>query len=112
MFHYPYQGYENLFLPFKQCCEVLDKLIKLKREGYPIDNSIPCLQALKDNSWNCHDWQVLNVESDGQINQGCYVKNRGEISCQRCGFACYAEWSLAYEGVRESIEIWTKVLSW
>ena len=56
-----------------------------------------CLDSLKDNSWNCQDWMLANVEPDGTINLGCYVKGRGAIQCSMCGFAAHTEISKAFD---------------
>jgi len=77
---------------------VLEQLIELKKQGYPLLDSLPVLEALKKNTWKCHDWLIADVEPDGTINYGCYLKNRSEVDCSKCGFAAHAELSLAYEG--------------
>ena len=100
-FHYPYEE-SDLFLPLEERRWVLDKLIELKRAGLPVSDSYACLQALKHNEWTCHDWMLANAEPDGSINLGCYVKNRGAIMCQSCGFAAHVELSLAFDLVTEA----------
>jgi MoaA/NifB/PqqE/SkfB family radical SAM enzyme len=103
-FHYPFQEVEQeLFLPFDRRWQVLDGLVEMKRRGYPIVNSYACLRALKDNRWRCRPWMVASVDPTGEIIQGCYLKGRGEIACERCGFSAHTEISLAYNGVIESI---------
>jgi len=96
-FHYPYPESEDLYLPLEERGPVLDGLIRLKREGFPILDSYATLEALKDNSWRCHDWLIANVEPTGQINWGCYLKGRGPADCRKCGFAAHVELSLAYD---------------
>jgi MoaA/NifB/PqqE/SkfB family radical SAM enzyme len=95
-FYYPFDGDMSLFLPFKERGEVLQKLIQLKREGYPVMDSYRCLKALARNEWKCEDWMIANVEPDGRINKGCYVRNRGDVKCELCGFAAHAEISFGY----------------
>jgi MoaA/NifB/PqqE/SkfB family radical SAM enzyme len=95
-FHYPYEKDDTLALSFAERREVLDNLIRLKNKGYPLADSCRALEALKSNSWQCQDWMLANVEPDGTINLGCYVKGRGDIQCARCGFAAHTEISLAY----------------
>jgi MoaA/NifB/PqqE/SkfB family radical SAM enzyme len=103
-FHYPFQEVDReLFLPFDKRREVLGDLIKMKREGLPVANSYACLEALKDNRWECRPWMIASVDPNGKLTHGCYLKGRGEISCERCGFSAHAEISLAYSGVIESI---------
>jgi MoaA/NifB/PqqE/SkfB family radical SAM enzyme len=95
-FHYPYDNDNALTLSFDERIDVLDRLIELKQEGYPIADSYRALEALKHNSWNCRDWMLANVDPDGTVNLGCYVRGRGDIQCARCGFAAHTEISLAY----------------
>ena len=109
-FHYPYSGQEErLFLPFTQRRMVLDRLIEMKRQGLPVANSYACLEALKDNRWKCRPWMIASVESNGALTHGCYVKGRGDVSCERCGFSAHTEISLAYSGVLESIWVGGKI---
>ncbi len=109
-FHYPYEGEKDeLFLPFGKRRQVLENLIEIKREGYPLDNSYACLEALKDNRWKCYPWMIASVNPNGKITQGCYVKNRGKIACQKCGFSAHTELSLAYKGVLESVKAGDKI---
>jgi MoaA/NifB/PqqE/SkfB family radical SAM enzyme len=96
-FHYPYEKIDDLFIPLKERGVILDDLITLKDRGYPLLDSVLCLKALKDNSWACHDWMIANMEPDGKINLGCYVKKRGEVNCDYCGFAAHTEISLAFD---------------
>jgi MoaA/NifB/PqqE/SkfB family radical SAM enzyme len=108
-FYYPYEGTEDLYLPVDKRRKVLDQLIQLKREGYPVSDSIPALQALRDNTWHCAPWLISSVEPDGQITYGCYLKNRAAVNCTRCGFAAHTEISMAYRwnlaAIRAGIEI-------
>ena len=46
-FYYPYNGRDALFLDFDRRASLLDELMALKRQGYPILNSNAALQALK-----------------------------------------------------------------
>ena len=72
-------------------------------------DSYACLAALKDNRWRCRPWMIASVDPDGELLHGCYVKGRGQISCERCGFSAHTEMSLAYAGVLESILVGSKV---
>ena len=112
-FHYPYDDIgEKLFLPLDRRREVLDNLIQLKRRGLPLVDSYACLEALKDNRWKCHPWMIASVDPSGRTIHGCYVKDRGIISCERCGFAAHTEISLAYSGVVESFLVGNKIFQW
>ncbi len=96
-FYYPFPNSDDLWLPAPQREQVVDQLIALKRQGYPLFDSIATLQALKRNTWNCHDWLIANAEPDGRINVGCYLKDRAEISCAKCGFAAHTEIAKAWD---------------
>ncbi|MFC1582113.1 radical SAM protein [Planctomycetota bacterium] len=98
-FHYPYQeGEEDLALEPQARIAVLNELIRLKKEGLPVADSYTCLKALRNNTWTCRPWMIASVDPDGTIHQGCYVQNRGKVSCNDCGFAAHTEISLAYGG--------------
>lgn len=97
-FYYPYAQRDELFLDFDRRAALLDKMIDLKRDGFPILNSTVSLKALKRNTWRCADWLVDNANPDGTINQGCYLRGRADIDCSRCGFSPHTEISLAYQG--------------
>lgn len=102
-FYYPYNHQDDLFLEFERREKLLEELILLKKEGYKILNSIPALQALKRNTWKCDDRLIDNANPDGSISQGCYLKNRSDIDCSKCGFSPHTEISLACRGNLQSI---------
>lgn len=109
-FHYPYKGSrDKLFLPFFERRNVLDNLIKLKKEGYPVADSYACLNALKDNRWRCRPWMIASIDPDNRITKGCYLTNRSKISCKKCGFSAHTELSLAYSGVLGSISAGNRI---
>jgi len=96
-FYYPFPNTDDLWLTEAERIVVLNRLIDLKRQGYPIFDSISTLNGLKKNTWKCHDWLIANAEPDGKLNIGCYLKDRAEISCEKCGFAAHTEISKAYD---------------
>ena len=97
-FFYPYhQGEDDLSLSPEERRAVIIKLLELKKSGLPILNSVGRLKAMIDNSWRCHDDLLINVDPDGTITKGCYVKSRGEINCDACGFTPVAEASGALD---------------
>jgi len=103
-FFYPYrQGEDDLALSPAERREAVLKLLDLKKRGFPILNSAGRLQAMLDNRWRCHDDMLINVDPDGAITKGCYVKNRGEIYCDACGFTPVAEASGALDLIPGSL---------
>ena len=108
---YPYGGGEDiLFLPFDKRKTVLDDLLRMKKKGLPVANSYACLEAMKDNGWKCHSWMIASVGPEGKITEGCYVKDKGEVACGRCGFSAHTEISLAYSGVMQAIMTGNRLL--
>jgi len=96
-FFYPYEGLPDLKLSGQERISVLDELLALKSAGYRILDSYSCLKKMRLNTWRCSDFLVANVEANGIISYGCYLKNRVEnVSCRDCGFAVHCEISLAY----------------
>jgi len=109
-FHYPYtEADEKLVLPRSERRRVLDELIRLKRRGLPVTDSTACLEALKENRWHCRPWLVASVDPDGTLTHGCYLQNRGPVSCAQCGFSAHTELSLAYGGHPSAILVGLRV---
>lgn len=103
-FHYPYGGLPDpLFIAPEERAPLLEELIRLKIEGYPVANSVASLTEMKQELWTCDDKLLANAEPDGSIRHGCYLKNRGASVCSRCGFTAHNEMSLAFQGRWESI---------
>lgn len=102
-FYYPYNHKDELFLDFEQREYLLEEVIQMKQSGYPILNSYAALKALKQNTWRCDDRLIDNANPDGSIIQGCYLKNRADIDCSKCGFSPHTEISLACQGHPQSI---------
>lgn len=94
---YPYgQGEAPLTLQPEERRIALEKAIEL-RKHYPLLNSRHSLKVMIDNKWRCHEDILINVDPDGRITQGCYVKDRGRINCPDCGFTPVAEASGAID---------------
>lgn len=95
---YPYgQGEEALALLPEERRRALEGAIGLKKRGYPLLNSAGRLRGMIKNGWVCHDDILANVDPDGTVTTGCYVKNRGKIHCRDCGFTPVAEASGALD---------------
>ncbi len=94
---YPYgQGEAPLALPPAERRAALENTLRLKNR-YPILNSRRSLRAMIENNWRCHDDILINVDPDGRVTRGCYVKGRGRINCPDCGFTPVAEASGALD---------------
>lgn len=96
-FFYPYPEVENLSLNSVQKKQILGELAELKKKGYRLLDSFSCFKKMETNTWKCRDFLIASAEPGGEINHGCYLKNRVEdISCADCGFSAHCEISLAY----------------
>jgi len=103
-FHYPYDGLPDpLFIRPEARAPLVDRLIRLKREGYPVANSVRSLSEMKKDLWTCEEKLLANAEPEGKIVHGCYLKNRGEAVCSLCGFTAHNEMALAFRGRWQSI---------
>jgi MoaA/NifB/PqqE/SkfB family radical SAM enzyme len=103
-FHYPYGGLPDpLYVDGRRRAAFLETLADLKRNGARVANSFACLKDMRRVRWTCHDGFLANAEPDGKITVGCYLKNRAESMCERCGFSAHNELSLAFDGKVESI---------
>jgi MoaA/NifB/PqqE/SkfB family radical SAM enzyme len=89
---YPYaQGEEDLSLSAGERRAALENALRLKQQGHPVLNSKSRLTAMIENTWRCRQDILINVDPDGSITRGCYVKSRGTVNCSACGFTPVAE---------------------
>jgi len=103
-FYYPYDGLpDDLYLSPEERAPLLDELIRMKKLGYPVANSVGSLLEMKKAVWACEERLLANAEPDGTISRGCYLKNRGASVCSLCGFTAHNEMTLAFRGHWESI---------
>ena len=103
-FFYPYGlGEDDLALAPQERRAAVGTLLGLKKKGYPVCQSSTRLRSMINNRWRCHDDLLVNVDPDGSIVQGCYVKNRGTVNCDACGFTPVAEASGALDLIPGSL---------
>jgi len=103
-FYYPYQGLPDpLFVGRESRITFLNRLIEMKKAGYPVANTLGSLEQLRNAGWYCEDRLLANAEPDGTISHGCYLKNRGPTQCELCGFSAHNEMTLAFRGKSASI---------
>ncbi len=100
-----------------QISKIAHRLMEMKREGYPIANSMGYFKVIaKEKKWHCKPWTMINIDPHGNAVLPCYVHNdyassvsvfdggiKGAVSdfdwkkienCQRCSLHCYVEPSL------------------
>jgi len=101
--------------------KIAHTLIEMKREGYPIVNSIGYLKVMaKEKNWQCKPWTMVNIDPNGNVVLPCYVHNdyassvsifetsiKNAVSdfdwekiknCRKCSLHCYVEPSLVLSG--------------
>ncbi len=103
-FYYPYQGLPDpLFVGLDERRRLLNRLIEMKKHGFPIVNTERSMKQFQKSRWLCEDRLLANADPDGTISYGCYLKNRGPSVCELCGFTAHNEMSLAFHGNIASI---------
>jgi MoaA/NifB/PqqE/SkfB family radical SAM enzyme len=88
-FHTPYAGTEELFLDWEKRAEVIDLIIKKKKAGYSIMNSISGLKRMKRNDFKKQCWVTNFIFPDGTRLTECHGKTI-QI-CDRCGLSMAGE---------------------
>ena len=101
--------------------ETAAKLVKMKKKGYPLVNSINYFKVIaKEKNWTCKPWVSVNVGPEGTLVLPCYVRNEYATSvsvlessiktaisgfdwneilnCQNCSLHCYVEPSMVLSG--------------
>ena len=88
-FHTPYPQTETLFLDWQLRAETIDKIIQLKKAGYPVMNSISGLKLMKDNQFKKYCWVTNFILPDGTQLTECQGKTQN--ICDKCGFCMAGE---------------------
>jgi len=88
-FHTPYPQTEALFLDWSLRNETIDKIIRLKKAGYPIMNSVSGLKLMKDNQFKKYCWVTNFILPDGTRLSECQGKTQN--ICNECGFCMAGE---------------------
>ena len=88
-FHTPYPQTEYLFLDWNLRHEIIDKIIQLKKSGYPITNSISGLKLMKSNKFKKYCWLTNFILPDGMRLDECQGKTQN--ICDLCGFCMAGE---------------------
>ena len=93
-FHTPFRETEALYLDEEIRNELIDRLIAYKRRGYPIQNTVSGLRAMKmvDGKTRCTNascWITNFIFSDGSRAPKCMGYTHDV--CDRCGFSMGGE---------------------
>ena len=88
-FHTPYYGRDGLFQPMDVKRGIVDELLALKREGYPIFNSVAALKGFQRDDWR-RPSDLCVVWERGRLFR-CCRSNKNEDGCKNCGYLGYLE---------------------
>jgi MoaA/NifB/PqqE/SkfB family radical SAM enzyme len=88
-FHTPYPGTEDLFLDWEVREKVIDLIIRKKKAGYPVMNSVSGLKRMKNNRFKKQCWVSNFILPDGTRLAECQGKTAGV--CDRCGLSMAGE---------------------
>ena len=94
-FHTPYAGTEYLFLDWERRSEVIDLIIRKKKAGYPIMNSVSGLKRMKDNRFEKQCWVTNFILADGTRLTECPGKTAG--MCDQCGLSMAGEMKSVFD---------------
>lgn len=88
-FHTPYSGTEELFLDWDLRCQVIDKIIEMKRKKFPIMNSESGLKIMKNLNFKKVCWICNFILPDGTRLNECVGKSYN--MCDQCGLCMAGE---------------------
>ena len=88
-FYTPFPGSEtSMVLDKQKRIEVIDKVIEMKKKGYPIMNSVSGLKLMKENKFKRRCWVTNFIYADG-TRSGC--AGEGLNICDECGLCMSGE---------------------
>ncbi len=90
-FHTPYRGVEDLCLPMSERASVIDRIIEVKKRGFPVLNTVGGLKALKSNKWR-RPIPIIRLMERDQIYECCFGRDQPGV-CEKCGYGVIAELS-------------------
>ena len=88
-FHTPYDESDALSLDARSRSRVVDRLLKLKRLGYPVLNSNAALKAVAKNSWR-RPSRLCYLYANNTLYRCCRAFGN-ERMCASCGYLGYVE---------------------
>lgn len=106
-FHTPFSGTEDLMLSPEDKPKCVDRIIRLKRQGYPVINSYAALRAQKADNYT-RPVNLIVLAEQGRVSPCCFGRVDPEI-CKKCGYGIIAELSLLARGninvIREALKL-------
>ncbi len=91
-FHTPYYGVDDLLLDRGRRIEVAEEIVRLKRRGAPVLNSVPGIRAAASGAFHRPLAYTAVVDETGEY-PCCRAVGNPEV-CEDCGYATCAEFEL------------------
>ncbi len=92
-FYTPFPDAKNLMITREQRERVIDLVIRMKREGYPIMNSVSGLKLMRHNDFKRHCWVTNFVYAD-HTRANCAGERLG--ICDDCGLCMAGEMNAVF----------------
>lgn len=109
-FHTPFEGTEDLFVNWGIRAALIDEIIKLKKAGYPIMNSVSGLRLMRHNNFRKACWVSNFILPDGTRLPECQGKTAA--LCDRCGLCMAGEmrsvFDLKWDTIRAGMNLRVK----
>ena len=93
-FYTPDRLPDPLFLDWDKRRETIDLILRLKKEGLPIMNSVSGLKKMKDNRFKKACWITRFILPDGTRCERCPMEEIG--ACDFCGYCMAGEMSCVF----------------
>jgi len=97
-FEIPYPGVEQHTLSYEQRAEAVERIIALRKKGYPILNSPSALRLMLKPGWNTTHWLISLAHPNGMIVEGCGARTIDPEICKSCGYGVMAEVQAVWRG--------------
>ena len=97
-FEIPYPGVEAHTLDYDQRAQAVERIIALRRQGYPILNSPAALRLMLKPGWNTTHWLISLAHPNGMVVEGCGARHVDPKICQHCGYGVMAEVQAVWRG--------------
>lgn len=92
-FYTPFPDAENMMITAGQRADVIDMVIRMKKAGYPIMNSVSGLKLMKHNNFKRRCWVTNFVYAD-HTHAGCAGEKLG--ICDNCGLCMAGEMNAVF----------------
>ncbi len=102
-FQIPYPGVEEHTLDYAARAAAVERIVALKRQGYPILNSETAFRLMLKPGWNKTHWLIHLAHPNGMVVEGCGARLVDPRICENCGYGVMAEVQAVYNGSPSAI---------